>query len=300
MRVPFAKLSGSGNDFILIDHRTPFLPDAGLTHWVSKVCAHRLSVGGDGLILIEPARSLPAGQAGAGGPATEPVIGEPAPAGGRADFRWRLFNADGSPAEMSGNGARCAARFAHLRGIAKAAMSFETDAGLIHAEVIDEQVKVRFTEPTDFRWNLAVSIDGATHQGHFVNTGVPHLVYLVDDVDAIDMLELGRKSRFHPTFAPAGTNVNVIHLVDPHHVKIRTYERGVEDETLACGTGAVASAIVAAGIGGAESPVTLLPRGSHPLTVSFERQGKTFRNIDLAGDARIIYEGEMTEEAWNY
>ena len=247
--VPFAKLSGSGNDFILIDHRTPFLPESSLTEWVSKICAHRLSVGGDGVILIESA------------------------SGGQADFRWRLFNADGSPAEMSGNGARCAAKFAYLKGIAKTAMSFETPAGLIEAEVINDDVKVRFVTPTDFRWHLNVSIDGTNHDGHFVNTGVPHLVYLVEDVDAVDMLELGRKSRFHPLFQPAGTNVNVIRLVDRHHLKIRTYERGVEDETLACGTGAVASALVAARIAKAESPITFQPRGNYPLTVSFEQQG---------------------------
>jgi len=276
MRFPFTKLSGSGNDFILIDHRTPFLPEASLPQWVSKVCAHRLSVGADGLILIEP------------------------PTSHRADFRWRLFNADGSPAEMSGNGGRCAARFAHLKGIAKAAMVFETPAGLIQAEVIGDQVKIRFTDPTDFRWRLRVVIDGATHEGHFVNTGVPHLVYLVDNPDAVDLIELGRKSRHHPLFQPAGTNVNVIRLLDPHRLQIRTYERGVEDETLACGTGAVAAALVAAKVDRAESPITLLPRGGHPLTVTFVRDGERFRDIDLGGDARIVYEGEMSEEAWSY
>jgi diaminopimelate epimerase len=286
MRIPFTKLSGSGNDFILIDHRTPFLPEASLSQWVSKVCAHRLSVGADGLILIE----LP----------TKSVIGEPAAAGGRADFRWRLFNADGSPAAMSGNGGRCAARFAHLKGIAKAAMVFETPAGLIQAEVIGDQVKVRFTDPTDFRWRLSVVIDGAAHEGHFVNTGVPHLVYLVDDVDAVDIIGLGRKSRHHALFQPAGTNVNVIRVLDPHRLQIRTYERGVEDETLACGTGAVAAALVAAKVARAESPITLLPRGGHPLTVTFVRDGERVRDIDLAGDARIVYEGEMNEDAWNY
>jgi diaminopimelate epimerase len=279
MKVPFTKLSGSGNDFILIDHRKPFLPEATLSQWVAKVCTHRLSVGADGVILIEP----------------------PSPSGdGRTDFRWRLFNADGSPAEMSGNGGRCAARFACLKGIAKAAMVFETPAGLIQAEVTGDQVKIRFTDPTDFRWRLAVEIDGVRREGHFVNTGVPHLVYLVDDVDAVDLLKLGRASRFHPLFQPAGTNVNFIQHLDSHRLRIRTYERGVEDETLACGTGAVASALVAATIGDGESPVTLLPKGGQPLTVTFTREGQRFRDIYLAGDARVVYEGEMGEEAWKY
>jgi len=277
MKIPFTKLSGSGNDFILIDHRTPFLPDATLSQRVAKICAHRLSVGADGVILIEPP-SRPQ----------------------QADFRWRLFNADGSPAEMSGNGGRCAARFAYLKGIAKAAMVFETPAGLIQAEVIGDQVKIRFTDPTDFRWRVAVEIDGTRREGHFVNTGVPHLVYPVDDVDAVDLLTIGRKSRLHPLFQPAGTNVNFIQRLDASRLKIRTYERGVEDETLACGTGAVAAALVAATVAGARSPVTLLPRGGQPLTVSFAREGNQFKDIYLAGDARVVYDGEMGEEAWTY
>jgi diaminopimelate epimerase len=276
MTVPFTKLSGSGNDFILIDHRTPFLPEATLTQWVAKICAHRLSVGGDGVILIEPASNE------------------------RADFRWRLFNADGSPAEMSGNGGRCAARFAYLKGIAKASMVFETPTGLIRAEVTGDQVKIRFTDPADFRWRLRVTIDGIDREGHFVNSGVPHLVYIVPDVDAIDLLTVGRKSRHHALFQPAGTNVNFIRVLDPHRLQIRTYERGVEDETLACGTGAVAAALVASKISQAQSPVTLLPKGGHPLTVSFAREGDRFLEIDLAGDARVVYDGVMGDEAWSY
>jgi diaminopimelate epimerase len=277
MKIPFSKLSGSGNDFILIDHRKPFLTEATLSQWVAKICAHRLSVGADGVILIEPPSRPP-----------------------RADFRWRLFNADGSPAEMSGNGGRCAARFAYLKGIAKAAMVFETPAGLIHAEIIGDQVKIRFTDPTDFRWRLVVEIDGARFEGHFANTGVPHLVYLVEDVDAVDVLSIGRKSRLHPLFQPAGANVNFIQQLDAHRFKIRTYERGVEDETLACGTGSVAAALIAASVAGAESPVTLLPKGGQSLTVTFAQEGERFRDIYLAGDARIVYEGEMSEEAWKY
>jgi len=280
MKIPFTKLSGSGNDFILIDHRMPFLPEATLSQWVAKICAHRLSVGADGVILIEPP--------------------SPTASGGRADFCWRLFNADGSPAEMSGNGGRCAARFAHLKGIAKTAMVFETPAGLIQAEVIGDQVKIRFTDPTDFRWRLLVELDGVRREGHFVNTGVPHLVYLVENVDTVDLLTIGRKSRFHPLFQPAGTNVNFIQQLDAHRLKIRTYERGVEDETLACGTGSVAAALITASVAGAESPVTLLPKGGQPLTVTFAQEGAQFRDIYLAGDARVVYEGEMTEEAWQY
>jgi diaminopimelate epimerase len=277
MKIPFTKLSGSGNDFILIDHRASFLPESTLTQWVAKICAHRLSVGADGVILIEPPN--------------DPQ---------QADFRWRLFNADGSPAEMSGNGGRCAARFAHLKGISKAAMVFETPAGLIRAEVVGDQVKIRFTDPVDFRWRLVVDIDGTRREGQFVNTGVPHLVYLVDDVDAVELIDLGRKSRFHPLFQPSGTNVNIIQRLDAHRLKIRTYERGVEDETLACGTGAVASALIAATVAGAKSPVTLLPKGGQPLTVTFTGEGERFRDIYLAGDARVVYDGEMGEEAWTY
>jgi diaminopimelate epimerase len=279
------KLSGSGNDFILIDNRKRVVDPKRAGALSAKVCAHRMSVGGDGLILIEPSR--------------------------RADFRWRLFNADGSEAEFSGNGARCAARFAYLKRIAPKRMQFETLAGLIEADMVAsqtkrgakplyDQVKVRFPDPKGLRLHLRVAIDGTERDAHFIDTGVPHCVYVVPDPDTMDIVGIGRPTRHHALFHPAGTNVNFISVLDPHRIRIRTYERGVEDETLACGTGSIASALIASLVGKAESPVTLVPQSGLHLTVHFTSVGDTFTDVYLQGDARAVYEGMILPDAWAY
>jgi diaminopimelate epimerase len=283
--IPFMKLSGSGNDFILIDNRDRAVDPKHAGALSAKICTHRMSVGGDGLILIERSR--------------------------RADFRWRLFNADGSEAEFSGNGARCAARFAFLKRIAPKQMRFETLAGLIEAEMVPrslkrgtkpilDQVKVRFPDPKGQRLNLRVALDGTEREAHFVDTGVPHCVYLVDDPDTVDVVGLGRPTRHHALFQPAGTNVNFISVLDPHRIRIRTYERGVEDETLACGTGSIASALIASLVGKAVSPVTLIPQSGLNLMVHFQTDGKSFTDVFLQGDARSVYEGKILPDAWLY
>jgi diaminopimelate epimerase len=276
--IPFMKLSGSGNDFILVDNRKRLIHGDRAASLAAKICTHRMSVGGDGLILIESSRN--------------------------ADFRWRLFNADGSEAEFSGNGARCAARFAYLRRIASKRMRFETLAGIIQAEVLpggktrDSSVKVRFPEPRDLRLNLKISIGGADRVAHFLDTGVPHCVYFVDDPDAIDVVGLGRPTRHHALFRPTGTNVNFIKILDPHRIRIRTYERGVEDETLACGTGSIASALIASLVSKVESPVTLIPQSGLELIVHFNARDSLFTEVYLQGDARAVYDGRMLPESW--
>jgi len=277
--IPFMKLSGSGNDFILIDNRAKVVDPKRAGALAAKVCAHRMSVGGDGLILIERSR--------------------------KADFRWRLFNADGSEAEFSGNGARCAARFAYVKRIAPRQMRFETLAGMIEAEMVSEgpgkkpdAVKVRFPEPTGLRLNLRLAIGGVEREAHFLDTGVPHCVYLVDDPDRVDVVGIGRPTRHHPLFQPAGTNVNFITVLDPHRIRIRTYERGVEDETLACGTGSIASALLASLVAKVESPVTLIPQSGLELTVYFDARDQAFTHVYLQGDARAVYEGRILPDAW--
>lgn len=277
--IPFMKLSGSGNDFILVDNRRGIVDGNWASALAAKVCTHRLSVGGDGLILIERSR--------------------------KANFRWRLFNADGSEAEFSGNGARCAARFAYLKKIAPKRMTFETLAGLIEAEMVatgrgrtPEAVKVRFPDPKGLRLNLSVTVGGTTRTAHFLDTGVPHCVYLVEDPDTVDVVGIGRPTRYHDLFKPAGTNVNFIKVLDPHRIRIRTYERGVEDETLACGTGSIASALVASLVAKVESPVTLIPQSGLELVVHFEARGESFTNVYLQGDARAVYEGRILPDAW--
>ena len=277
------KLSGSGNDFILIDNRAGIVKPAWAGRLAAKVCAHRLSVGGDGLILIERSR--------------------------RAHFRWRLYNADGSEAEFSGNGARCAARFAFVRRIAPKRMRFETLAGLVEAEMVPGRadqnakaqptaVKVRFPDPTGLRLNLRVNVGGVEREAHFIDTGVPHCIYFVDDPESMDLMAIGRPTRYHELFQPAGTNVNFIKVLDPHRIRIRTYERGVEDETLACGTGSIASALVASLVAKVESPITMIPESGLELTVYFGLRDGQFSEIHLQGDARTIHEGHILPEAW--
>jgi diaminopimelate epimerase len=226
-----------------------------------------VGVGADGLILIE--------------------------ASDRADFRWRFINADGSEAEMCGNGARCAARFAVLHKIAGPRLTFETLAGLIAAEVTDRQVEVTMVDVGDLGLNLSIPLKSTLLSGHFLRVGVPHVVVPVDNLEEVPIREWGREVRFHEMFAPAGTNVNFVRVKDPHTLEVRTYERGVEDETLACGTGAVAAGIVSASLGKVASPVAVHTRGGEILTVSFQLDGDNISQVFLKGDALVVYQGEL-------
>jgi diaminopimelate epimerase len=272
MRIPFMKMSGSGNDFIFIDHRKPIIPVDEMRDFVRKVCRRRVSVGADGLIFIEPSE--------------------------RADFKWRFFNSDGSEGEMCGNGGRCAARFALLKKIAGPSLTFETLAGILTAEVSGMRVKLEVTKPFGLKQNEKISLGDKEVVFSSINTGVPHAIVFSDDVEGMDVVPLGRAIRHHSHFAPAGTNANFVRVVDRSHLVVRTYERGVEDETLACGTGTVASTLVAAFQGMVNSPVSVKTRGGEILVVHFEIEGKKVKKVFFEGDVHIIYEGEMWEEAY--
>jgi diaminopimelate epimerase len=272
MKIPFMKMSGSGNDFILIDHRESFLKEDRLKDFIRKVCQRRISVGADGLILIERSQ--------------------------KADFKWRFYNSDGSEAEMCGNGGRCAARFANLKGIAGPSLRFETLAGVLSAQVDGKRVKLEMTRPFGLKLDETIFVDGKRQIFSSINTGVPHAVLFVEDLEGVDIVPVGRAIRFHFNFAPSGTNVNFIRLEKESQLSIRTYERGVEDETLACGTGAVASALVAAFKGLVNSPVSIKTRGGEVLKVHFDIQAKQVKRVFFEGDVHIIYEAEMWEEAY--
>ena len=330
-------MSGSGNDFILIDNRRHLLKEGTLKGFIKRICEHRLSVGGDGVILIEPAseplaRPVRLRRRARGVGASEERSPHGPPHKKPADFKWRLFNADGSEAEFSGNGGRCAARFAYLKKIAGRRLSFETLAGLVRAEIKKDRVKIQCPEARNLRPHLTIPLEGRSLQGHFIHAGVPHVVLYVEDVDLVNVVGLGRVIRHHSLFQPAGTNVNFVTRVDPHTVRIRTYERGVEDETLACGSGSVAAALITGALDKGLSPLTLIQRSGKTLKVYFriarplalpgtgrsalggvgvseqdsrqrtgphkESTGAVFSEIFLEGDAMIIYEGEMWEEAW--
>lgn len=270
--VSITKMSGAGNDFIIVDHRSLFIPEALQPQFTQQICRRRFSAGADGLILLEDSET--------------------------EDFRWQFYNRDGSRAEMCGNGARCAARFAYQHGISGRRMRFMTDAGIIEAEVIGEQehVSIRMTDPVGYRNGFLVPLGGSEREVFFMNTGVPHAVVFVESEEA-PVQEWGRSLRFHGQFEPAGTNANFVKILEDGNLFVRTYERGVEEETMACGTGVVASAIVAALQKVSESPVTVTTTGGEQLTVQFQLHGDQVEDVYLQGAARIIYEGKLSAEA---
>ena len=263
----FYKMSASGNDFIVIDNRAHVVENRfkDIPEFVTKVCRRRHSVGADGLILIEPSERL--------------------------DFMWRFYNADGSEAEMCGNGGRCAARFAYMNGIASQTMSFGTLAGTMKAEVDEEgKVKLQLTRPTDLKLDYPIRLADKELFVSSVNTGVPHAILLTDHVDMAPVEELGRPVRYHKVF-PKGTNVDFVEIMDRDNVKIRTYERGVEGETYACGTGAVAVGVVLKEKNLTGDIVNIWTRGGEVLKVYVND------NVYLEGSARVIYSGTLCDEA---
>lgn len=271
--IPFSKLNGSGNDFLLIDNRSGVMDGTDLPEFVGKVCDRSRSIGADGVILIENSR--------------------------RADFRWQFFNADGSRAEMCGNGGRCAARFAAERGIAPRSLGFETAAGLIRAEVSGRRVKLQMTAPRGLALSKALTLRGKRFVYSFLDTGVPHAVLFVPDLEKIDLAGTGRGIRTHRAFAPRGTNVNFARVKDGE-VWVRTYERGVEGETLACGTGAVASGILSCLHGYVRPPVRVRTRGGEVLAIHFDPEKEGFGEVCLEGDTSWSCDGRILNEAYRY
>jgi len=274
----FAKMNGSGNDFVLIDNRAAGIAPELMPALAQGLCARGRSVGADGLIILEPSDRV------------DPRLG-------RVDFRWHFFNADGSSAEMCGNGGRCAARFAADRGLAGPAMVFDTIAGPIRAWVDGATVKLEMVPPGGAYRDLVLEGPAGPVELAGINTGVPHAVVAVEDMESTPVRELGRFLRFHQHFAPAGTNVNFVRGADGE-LWVRTYERGVEDETLACGTGAVASALMAGQWGWLQSPVTVRVRSGERLKVYYGVEGGRFKEVFLEGAASYVYEGELNREAF--
>jgi diaminopimelate epimerase len=266
--IKFTKSVATGNDFVIIDNRQNVLK-GDLPVTAKKLCDRFYGVGADGLLLIEKSKN--------------------------ADFRMRIFNSDGSEAEMCGNGSRCAALYAYAKKIAPADMKVETMAGILNANVRGDIVKVKLTDPKNIEWNLCLMINECPYKVNVANTGVPHVVHFVDDLDAVEIKKLGPKMRYHEEFSPHGANVDFVKITDKNKntIAVRTYERGVEDETLACGTGAVASAIISAEAEKLISPVTVETRSGELLKVYFESLEGSFKNVYLEGKAKLVYEGEI-------
>ena len=277
-KIPFMKFSGAGNDFVIINNLEN-LVDSTDTNFVQKVCERRMSVGANGVLLVEKADGIGTGS---------------------VDFRMRYFNADGGEVETCGNGARCISRFAYLNGIVTEKMRFLTNAGVYESEIVGDNVKVRMSQPTDIRLNVPLQLKDGVHTVGFANSGVPHVVFFVEDLDGTDVFDMGQQTRYHADFKPAGTNANFIRIQSSERLEIRTYERGVEDETLACGTGSIASAIVSAALGKVTSPVSVKTASGVVLKIHFDMSDGEPKNVYLEGDARVIYAGELTQDAWNY
>ncbi len=262
----FTKMNGAGNDFVLIDNRAGEI-DLDRSQ-IARLCDRHRGIGADGILLLEKASN-------------------------NADFRMRYFNADGGEAEMCGNGARCFARFAKKVAGAPEKVSFETPAGVISAALAGDLVTLQMTEPTDLRLNVKLPMADENNTVHFINSGVPHVVIPVSQIDDVDVPRTGSAIRHHEMFSPKGANVNFIEKHGSNKIAIRTYERGVEDETLACGTGIVASALIFAITENADGPITVISRGGDELQVGFQKTNNHFRSVTLTGPAEFVFEGAI-------
>jgi diaminopimelate epimerase len=262
----FTKMNGAGNDFVMIDNRAGEVrlqPEQ-----VVRICDRHRGVGADGILLLEK---------GSNG----------------ADFRMRYYNRDGGEAEMCGNGARCFARFANKVANAPAKVSFQTPAGLIRGELHGEEVTLQMSEPKDLRLDVDLVANGVKEHVHFIDSGVPHVVVPVAKVEDVDVRKRGAALRYHKEFSPAGANANFIEKAGPKKILVRTYERGVEDETLACGTGVVASALIFGATEKVDGPITVIVRSGSELSVNFKRAGEKFTNVTLTGPAEFAFEGTI-------
>lgn len=264
-------MSGSGNDFILVDNRKKKFP-ADVSRWAKKLCCRQEGIGADGLLLIENSR--------------------------KADFRMIYYNSDGSHASMCGNGGRCISWLARHLNIVRGAFSFESDAGLIHGEVHGDVAEIQLGDANDYWPPFSIRVGGCVYPVSHINTGVPHVVMLVRRVDDVDVNGVGRALRFHKVFGRSGANVNFVQRLNDNTLSVRTYERGVEAETLACGTGVSASAIVMALRGMVRAPVHCRVRGGDVLVVDFDLHPQDKKHpvtrVTLKGPVRLTFTGKIT------
>ncbi|MBN2830959.1 MAG: diaminopimelate epimerase [Candidatus Omnitrophica bacterium] len=270
-KINFTKMVASGNDFVVINNSELEDCNLRLSVLTKNLCDRKYGIGADGILVLGKSK--------------------------KAGIRMKIFNADGSEAEMCGNGARCAAlpvAGCRLPVAGSKGISIETKAGIIESEVKGDKVRIRLTDPKGVKLGIPLNIGNKSLRVNFVDTGVPHAVVFVNGLEDIDVTGIGREIRFHKTFAPKGANVNFVEVLKDNLIYVRTYERGVEGETLACGTGSVAAALITAyslklAVSGA---INVTTRGGETLRVYFDKCDGAFKNIWLEGKARIVYKGE--------
>ncbi len=263
--IPFTKSHCGGNDFICVDNRNEIVPKE-IVSFVKKVCQRKFGIGADGLLLLERDKRL--------------------------DYKMRYFNSDGSKAEFCGNGARCLAVFAHMCGIRKERMRLRSNAGTHTVYIKDTIVKLKMPSPEDIRFDYLKKgqAQGLPLQnGSFVRIGVPHIVIFSEEIDRLDVAELGKEIRYNPLFSKEGTNVDFCQFLGRNRLKVRTYERGIDDETHSCGTGAVACAVIAYLKGMVSSPVEIIS-SKDVNTIYFD---KKLKEIFIEGKVEVVYEGRL-------
>ncbi len=263
-RIEFTKMDATGNDFVVIDNRNKILK-RNISLFVKKVCLRKKGVGADGVIFIEKST--------------------------KCDFLMRIFNPDGTEPHMCGNGARCVAKFAYINKIAKSKMEFETKAGDVFAWCKGNNVKIRFFSPKKIEVDFKLKVLGKTYSLSFINTGVPHTVLFSNNLDRQPVETLGREIRNHPRFFPMGTNVDFVLIKDKHTIFIRTYERGVEKETLSCGSGAVACSVISVLKKKAFSPLSIITKGKDILKVDCVIENQKVKELYLTGTVNVVYKG---------
>lgn len=263
--IPFYKMVASGNDFVVVDNRRGIVKDA--VAFTRKICRLHQDAGADGVLLFENSK--------------------------KANFKMRILNSDGSEAAACGNGFRCIALYAHEILKYSSRMNFESGSGLIEATVGEKnQIKVQLIKPRIFEMDGVIEVRKQKLRYAFLDTGVPHVVIFTEDLKKADVFETGQAIRNHTRFQPFGTNVNFVEVRGKKEIAVRTYERGVENETLACGTGSTASAVVSVLKGHVEAPVSVLTRGGEKLRIDIRKKNDEITSVFLEGKAQFVYKGE--------
>ncbi len=263
--VPFYKMVASGNDFVVVDNRQKIIRDP--IAFTRKVCRQHQGAGADGVLLFESSKT--------------------------ANFKMRIINLDGSEAAACGNGFRCIALYAYQVLKYSSRMTFESGSGLIEAEVGSKDiVKVQLVKPRIFEKTGELVVQKTPLQFMFLDTGVPHVVIFTDELEKVHVAEVGRLVRNHAHFQPFGTNVNFVEVTGKKDISVRTYERGVEDETLACGTGSTASAVASVLRGFVQAPVQVQTRSGEKLKIDMQQAEGEITKVFLEGQASFVYKGE--------